>query len=73
MATHPSILAWEISWTEEPGGLVLQSMELHRGGHSDHTCTNKSKKKRQISQLVFTNQFYSQLSLQETLGRNDPI
>ena len=21
MATHPSILAWIISWTEEPGGL----------------------------------------------------
>ena len=26
MATHSSILAWEISWTEEPGG--LQPMEL---------------------------------------------
>ena len=25
MATHPSILAWRIPWTEEPGG--LQSME----------------------------------------------
>ena len=25
MATHSSILAWEIPWTEEPGG--LQSME----------------------------------------------
>ena len=24
MATHSSILAWRISWTEEPGG--LQSM-----------------------------------------------
>ena len=24
MATHPSILAWRIPWTEEPGG--LQSM-----------------------------------------------
>ena len=24
MATHSSILAWEISWTEEPGG--IQSM-----------------------------------------------
>ena len=21
MATYPSILAWEIPWTEEPGGL----------------------------------------------------
>ena len=28
MATHPSVLAWEIPWTEEPGGLQLQSMGL---------------------------------------------
>ena len=28
MATHSSILAWKIPWTEEPGG--LQSMELQR-------------------------------------------
>ena len=29
--THSSILAWEIPWTEEPGG--LQSMGLQRVGH----------------------------------------
>ena len=28
MATHSSILAWEIPWTEEPGG--LQSMGLQK-------------------------------------------
>ena len=28
MATHSSILAWRIPWTEEPGG--LQSVELQR-------------------------------------------
>ena len=28
MATHSGILAWEISWTEEPGG--LQSMGSQR-------------------------------------------
>ena len=32
MATHSSILAWNIPWTEEPGG--LQSMGLQRVGHS---------------------------------------
>ena len=32
MATHPSILAWEIPWTEEPGG--LQSMGSQTAGHS---------------------------------------
>ena len=31
MTTHSSILAWEISWTEEPGR--LQSMGLQRVGH----------------------------------------
>ena len=31
MATHSSILAWRIPWTEEPCG--LQSMGSHRVGH----------------------------------------
>ena len=31
MATHSSILAWRISWTEKPGG--LQSIGSHRVGH----------------------------------------
>ena len=31
MATHSSILAWEIPWTEEPDG--LWSTELQRVGH----------------------------------------
>ena len=30
-ATHSSILAWEIPWSEEPGG--LQSMWSQRVGH----------------------------------------
>ena len=31
MATHSSILAWRIPWTEEPGG--LQTMGSQRVGH----------------------------------------
>jgi len=31
MATHSSILAWEIPWTEEPGG--LKSMRSQRVRH----------------------------------------
>ena len=31
MATHSSILAWKITWTEEPGR--LQSMGWQRVGH----------------------------------------
>ena len=37
MATHSSILAWKISWTEEPGG--LQSMGPQRVGHDWVTNT----------------------------------
>ena len=32
MATHSNILAWRITWTEEPGG--LQSKGLERVGHN---------------------------------------
>ena len=32
VATHSSILAWRIPWTEEPGG--LQSMRSQRIGHN---------------------------------------
>ena len=32
MAAHSSILAWRITWTEEPGG--LQSMGSQRVGHN---------------------------------------
>ena len=33
MATHSSILAWRIPWTEEPGG--LQSMGLQGVGYDE--------------------------------------
>ena len=37
MATHSSIPAWRIPWTEEPGR--LQSMGLQRAGHDQVTNT----------------------------------
>ena len=44
MATHSSILAWKIPWTEEPGR--MQSMGLQRVGYGreteqiqQHTCS----------------------------------
>ena len=43
MATHSSILAWRIPWTEEPG--VLQSMWLQRVGRDLVT-----QQQQQISQ-----------------------
>ena len=38
MATHSSILAWRIPWTEEPGG--LQAMGLQRVRHDCATNTH---------------------------------
>ena len=34
MATHSSILAWRIAWTEEPGG-------LHPWGHKESDTTEQ--------------------------------
>ena len=39
MAPHSSILAWEIPWTEEPGGLQSMGVEKSRTGLSDFTFT----------------------------------
>ena len=36
MATHSSILAWKIPWTEEPGG--LQSMGCKEWDTTEHMC-----------------------------------
>ena len=40
-ATHASILAWEISWTEEPG--ELQSMGLQRVRHDLASRPNQTE------------------------------
>ena len=40
MATHSSVLAWEIPWTEEPGG--LQFMGSQTVGHDLATKTTNS-------------------------------
>ena len=38
MATHSSILAWKIPWTEEPGGLQpLGSRRVRHNSVSTHT------------------------------------
>ena len=38
MAIHSSILAWQIPWTEEPGG--LESMGSQSTGHNGATKQN---------------------------------
>ena len=40
MATHSSILAWIISWTEEPGGLQFMGLQIigHNWVHTHTQC-----------------------------------
>ena len=39
MATNCSMLAWEIPWTEEPGGLQSIGLQKSQTGLSDYTTT----------------------------------
>ena len=49
MATHSSILVWEIPWTEGPGG--IQSMGLQRAGHDLVTKQQQNKTKSEMKQI----------------------
>ena len=51
MATLSRMLAWEIPWTEEPGG--LQSLRLQRVGHTLATKQNDQKRETSILKLIF--------------------
>ena len=44
IATHSSILAWRIPWTEEPGG--LQSMGLQT---TEHNCNDLAHTHRHLA------------------------
>ena len=46
MATHSSILAWEIPWTEEPGSLT--SMGSQRVGHNLMTRQHQDQSELQV-------------------------
>ena len=42
MTTHSSILAWEMPWTEEPGGLLVHGVTKSRTERlSTHTLSHK--------------------------------
>ena len=55
MVTHFSILAWKISWTEEPGG--LQSMGSQRVGHDWVTNTQHVMSGTSISSYLEFSEF----------------
>ena len=56
MATHSSILAWKILWTEEPGG--LQSMGSQRVRHYWACIKKKRKRVWNISQVLLQKRWW---------------
>ena len=57
MATHSSILAWRIPWTEEPGGLqFLGSQRVRHDLATKHTHT-QSISKRYIGNMYESHYF----------------
>ena len=46
MATHSSILAWSISWTEEPGGLHSRGSKSQTRLSTAHIHTHSSSSKQ---------------------------
>ena len=54
MATHSSILAWEIPWTEEPGGLTsIGSQTLEHDSATEHTHTRHIEMKGTLQTIKF--------------------
>ena len=58
MATHSSILAWRIPWTEEPGGLQSMESQKSRTRLSDQTTATfffyRYKKKATLTHSAIT-------------------
>ena len=53
MATHSSILAWRIPWTEEPGRLQsIRGKESDMTEVTEHACTPKKKKPMKLYLLL---------------------
>ena len=50
MATYSSILAWEIPWTEEPGGLQSVGSQKSR---RDGACSHTPREQRQEEMLTW--------------------
>ena len=52
MATHSSILAWKIPWTEEPGGLQSIGSERVRNDSNDLACRHPFLGASQLASVV---------------------
>ena len=51
MATHSSILDWEVPWTEEPGGLQSMGSQKNQTCLSDERVTTGIAYQRQVRRM----------------------
>ena len=56
MATHFSIVAWRIPWTEEPGG--LESMGSQRIGHNSATTAQPARLTLELLSTNILNRYH---------------
>ena len=57
MATHSSILAWRIPWTEEPGVQSTGSQNVRHNWVTKYTHTHTHTHARTYTELNFINEF----------------
>ena len=62
MATHSSILAWEIPWTEKAGGVAKEL---------DNSTTNQQRKQTLQNHNYINNEYQFIQKLLSTIGRGD--
>ena len=65
MAAHSSILAWEIPWTEEPGG--LQSMGSQRVGHDIRTQQRQENESSRLHSTCIVLGIVNSLKMTESI------
>ena len=58
MATHSSILAWEIPWTQEPGGLQTHGVAKSQTRLRTCACTHTRARTQLNSKGIYFNKVY---------------
>ena len=74
MATHPSILAWRIPWTEEPGGLPsMESQRVGRDWVTNPFLLSLKKENEEVELSIWLKKFYEKEWLNKTNGRETKV
>ena len=73
IATHSSILAWRIPWTEEPGGLQSMGSQRVRHNSTHHAFTVIYRKYSIVGMILFILSLYCCLVTESCLTLCNPM